>query len=729
MRRLVSNFFIILFLTTSLFIIILSTIGFETNKFNKFIIQRINQADNNLSIKLSAIKFKLDIQELSLFLETNNLNIKYYDLDIPTKNVKVYMDFVSLFKADPKIKKINLVANQIDAKKLKEISVFIKPSNLKSFINNKIKSGTLDMKLEVFLDENNLLNEYIVRGSVIDFESEIFKNIKLEKTKFDFIADSTDVLVKNFNGVSGPIKIFNGDLKLKLLKEIDLETNFQTKIIYNNDLSNYHNFRSELNYLNNIKNIEADLNNNFKIKLDKTYKIKKYDYKIKGKIDKISYNFKEKYYNNIISEDVSQLSFINAEIKSHLSSKSKKLDISGKYSLNKSKYLPFNTKNSFSDKSLNLEVDFDFNKLLNLEIINYEKPDGILSKIRINLDKQENNITLNNLTYTQGKNSILFNGLKIKNNKFISFDKISVNTEKNGQTNNDFLITNNKKILIKGDKFDASNLPKILKNKTDNNTFNNFNKDIEIDLINIFAPLSENLQNFKLIGKIEKGNFVKISSKGDFGKNNFLDISMMSNKDRKKKYLEIYSDLPKPLLTEYNFFKGLVGGKLLYSSILESDLSESKLKIENFKVVNAPGMVKLLSLADLGGLADLAEGEGLSFDILEIKMKKINNTLQLSEILALGPSISVLMEGYQDQSVTSLKGTLVPAKTLNKMISKIPVLGNIVIPKEVGEGLFGISFKMKGPPGNIKTTINPIRTLTPRFIQKIVDKKKNNNTK
>ena len=58
------------------------------------------------------------------------------------------------------------------------------------------------------------------------------------------------------------------------------------------------------------------------------------------------------------------------------------------------------------------------------------------------------------------------------------------------------------------------------------------------------------------------------------------------------------------------------------------------------------------------------------------------------------------------------------------MIAKIPVIGNIVIPKEVGEGLFGISFKMKGNKDNIKTTINPIRTLTPRFIQKIIEKNK-----
>ena len=49
-----------------------------------------------------------------------------------------------------------------------------------------------------------------------------------------------------------------------------------------------------------------------------------------------------------------------------------------------------------------------------------------------------------------------------------------------------------------------------------------------------------------------------------------------------------------------------------------------------------------------------------------------------------------------------LRGTLVPAKTLNTLLSKIPYIGDIVIPKEANRGLFGISFKMKGPKGNIK---------------------------
>ena len=39
------------------------------------------------------------------------------------------------------------------------------------------------------------------------------------------------------------------------------------------------------------------------------------------------------------------------------------------------------------------------------------------------------------------------------------------------------------------------------------------------------------------------------------------------------------------------------------------------------------------SLADLGGLADLAKGEGISFDTLEINMEKNNDIFKINEIL------------------------------------------------------------------------------------------------
>ena len=187
-------------------------------------------------------------------------------------------------------------------------------------------------------------------------------------------------------------------------------------------------------------------------------------------------------------------------------------------------------------------------------------------------------------------------------------------------------------------------------------------------------------------------------------------------KIQKKKQLEIYSDIPQPLLSEYSFFKGLTGGKLLFSSLIGVDQSNSKLIIENFKIQNAPAVVKLLSIADFGGLADLAEGEGLSFEKLEITMSNNSEILKLEELYAVGPSISVLMEGYKDnKGLTSLRGTLVPAKTLNKLIAKIPVIGNIVIPKDVGEGLFGVSFKMKRSSRKNKDNYKSHKNINPKI--------------
>ena len=55
------------------------------------------------------------------------------------------------------------------------------------------------------------------------------------------------------------------------------------------------------------------------------------------------------------------------------------------------------------------------------------------------------------------------------------------------------------------------------------------------------------------------------------------------------------------------------------------------------------------------------------------------------------------------------------------------IIGDILIGKKVGEGVFGVSFKIKGPPKDLKTSVNPIKTLTPRFITRALEKRKKNN--
>ena len=128
-------------------------------------------------------------------------------------------------------------------------------------------------------------------------------------------------------------------------------------------------------------------------------------------------------------------------------------------------------------------------------------------------------------------------------------------------------------------------------------------------------------------------------------------------------------------------------------------------------------------MASLQGIADILSGDGVSFEELEIKFTNKKNLMEIDELYAIGPAISILMDGYvKKNELVSLRGTLVPATTINKFVGSIPILGDILVGKKTGEGVFGVSFKLKGPPKNIKTTVNPIKTLTPRFITRTLEK-------
>ena len=73
-----------------------------------------------------------------------------------------------------------------------------------------------------------------------------------------------------------------------------------------------------------------------------------------------------------------------------------------------------------------------------------------------------------------------------------------------------------------------------------------------------------------------------------------------------------------------------------------------------------------------------------------------NKLMTISEMYAIGPAISILMDGYIEKNkLISLRGSLVPATTINKAIGTIPVLGKILVGSKTGEGVFGVSFKIK----------------------------------
>ena len=233
---------------------------------------------------------------------------------------------------------------------------------------------------------------------------------------------------------------------------------------------------------------------------------------------------------------------------------------------------------------------------------------------------------------------------------------------------------------------------------------------------------------YNLLGEIVFNNnkITKLNLNSKFKDNKNVSLSIVNKTG--DQITTFYSDLAKPFVKKFKFIKGFEEGKINYSSTKQNKKSNSQLNIYDFKLKELPALTKILTLASLQGISDTLTGEGVRFNEFEIIFSNEDNLMKIEEMYSIGPAMSILMEGYvQKDKLISLKGTLVPATTINKFVSSIPLIGDVLVGKKTGEGVFGVSFKIKGPPKNLKTSVNPIKTLTPRFITRTLEKIKKTN--
>jgi hypothetical protein len=714
------------------FISILATKGFETNRFNSLISSEIQKFEQNLKIDFQTLKIKIDFKKFNLFLSTNKPKAFYYNVNIPIRELKVYVDFKSIIKTKPKASRIVIAFNKFKIEEIKKIISTIKPSNTKRFILNNVANGEIKSTLDVYFNEKLEINNYKINGQVEKIDINASKKISFKKTNFSFLLDKDLILINSLNSTYKDVPITNGNIKINRKNSLDIQGSIITKI--NADTKKIKNiFSNKIKsvFLENQIKIQGSLTTEFKILFSKNLELKDYNLNIKGKLKEVNIKLKKPIKNQFLINNISELSFDRSEVEfNYNKNKNNQIDIYGYYKINDSKYEKYKLQNIFTKKKSNFNIDFIFSDKIIFDIINYKKQNNISANISSNFLLENGLINIKKINYIQDKNYLYLNDIKLNKKKEIeSIKNIKIKTFIKDKINNDFSIIFSKKIIVKGKYLDATNLSKKINNKNKNSFLNTLSKDLQVSFDKIETKLSIPINNFNLIGSIKKGKFVKISSKSEFSRNKYLDISLKNSINSGDRVLEIYSDMPKAILADYNFFNGINEGKLLYVLKYNDEKSSSNLRIDNFKVKNAPAFAKLLSLADFRGAADLLSGEGISFETLEIKLSQNNDILNIDELYAVGPSISILMDGYVDYNtgLTSLRGSMVPARELNRLISKIPILGDILIGKEIGEGVFGVSFKIKGKSKKLKTTVNPLKTITPRFITRALEKRKKKN--
>jgi hypothetical protein len=281
---------------------------------------------------------------------------------------------------------------------------------------------------------------------------------------------------------------------------------------------------------------------------------------------------------------------------------------------------------------------------------------------------------------------------------------------------------------IEGESFDATKLINKIMDSDDEKSslFKNFNSKISLKINKTFIDEVNFINNLSGTLNFKNNKIDDLNLKSTFPNDKTINLSIKTN-DKQEKITKLSTDYPKPLIKRYDFIKGFEEGFLIYHSVKKDGISNALLIIDNFKVKEVPAFAKLLSLASLQGIADLLTGEGIRFTDFEMKFSNKKKLTTIDEMYAIGPAVSILMNGnIESNKLFNLKGTLVPATTINRSIASIPILGNILVGKKTGEGVFGVSFEIKGVTKNLETTVNPIKTLTPRFITRTLEKIKKN---
>ena len=730
MKKKFVKIFLSLILILSTLIIYLSTAGIKTNRFNPQIIKEIKKIEPNIDIKIKEVKVNLNIFDLSLDAKTVGADLRLRDKIIKLENIKSKISLKSLVSNKFALSQIIISTESLS---LKNLIGFLRQVNrdTKLFIAEQaINNGFVVVNFRINFDDlGRVKNDFLINGLINDGQISIFSK-KINKIDFNFKINQKEFKFKNVKFLYEGKSSFIPELSI-------LEKNknflFSGKLINKNlylkneeikDLINNDHLKSNLN------EVKFDAESKFDFEITQKLKVKNLNVKSNINLEylkiKNSLTLKD-YFPNIKDN------FLLKDQKIELKFNKKILSIigSGKIFLqNQSDIIKYEIISKEGQLKFNSNLKINENPFV-INLLEFEKEEKSQLNLSFVGETNKNGVHFEKIFLSENKNIIFIKDLKLTSNYEIDdFGDIKIDYLDKKRFNNKIQVQKNKKIYnVIGDGFNINQIiSKLLKNKTANshNIFNKkfifyFNiKEIYLDKVNT----TYNLKGSLLFNRNE---IYELDLETEFLDKQKIKFTIKTTDDGEK-ITTLFSNEAKPLVDRYQFIKGFNEGVLDFYSIKKNNLSKSTLKIYDFKLKELPALTKILTLASLQGIADLLSGEGIRFNDFEMKFTNKKNLMTIDEIYAIGPAISILMEGYVEKNqLISLRGTLVPATTINKTISSIPLLGEILVGKKTGEGVFGVSFKIKGPPKNLETTVNPIKTLTPRFITRTLEKIKKTN--
>jgi len=721
----------ILIITLAIIVIYLSIYGIKTEKFNNEIKKNVSKINKRIDLSLNEVNYLLDPLDFSINISSKNPKIMLGDKSLNLSDITTNISLRSFINNRFFIDDLKISTKEIQIKDLISLIRTIKGSPQLFVLESITKEGLISANIDLTFElDGKIKNDYQINGAVKEAKFNIFNQVEIENLNLLFDISKNQLTLRKVETDLNNIRLRSSLIQIEEKKNIFF---VDGKVISDQQNFDINKLKPILgNLLNTIEIEKIDFKsiNTFSFNLNKNFKLN--DLKIETNLNLENLEIVKNPLNlkPFLPNYTKQVKLEDHKIKIKLTKDI--LDIKGEgdiYIGDELEKLSYNIINNDGKIAFDTKLNIKNNPLI-INFLDYKKKKGDSSDILLKgIYKKNEELILQTISITEKNNQILIKDLLFsKNLKIKDFDYVKLDyRNKNNLINKIELKRNKSNFSIKGKSFDATQLINNSMNDDESSTiFENFNSKFDIKIDTTFINKNDYTKN--LFGNIsfKENKLDKLNLESTFSNNKKMNLSIETNK-QKETITKFFSNYPKPLIKRYDFIKGFEEGYLNFNSIKKDGVSNSVLIIDNFKVKEVPVFAKLLSLASLQGIADLLTGEGIRFTDFEMIYSSQKGLTTIEEMYAIGPAISLLMDGYiTSKKLVSLRGTLVPATTINRSIASIPLLGKILIGDKTGEGVFGVSFKIKGPPKNLSTTVNPIKTLTPRFITRTLEKIKKN---
>jgi hypothetical protein len=131
------------------------------------------------------------------------------------------------------------------------------------------------------------------------------------------------------------------------------------------------------------------------------------------------------------------------------------------------------------------------------------------------------------------------------------------------------------------------------------------------------------------------------------------------------------------------------------------------LHLENFRVIEAPTSIRMLSVLSLAGMYSLIEGDGTHFDQGHAQVEIFGDKVIIRQARSTGTALAVDFVGVYNKKTLDLEvsGALLPIYGITKILGNIPLVGEILTGLD-NSGLLVTQFTINGKSDAPETNIN-----------------------